>query len=145
MLTKEGRAEPSIVRASLRVVGNLDCDGDIEVDGIVEGNVRGNVVAVGASGVVNGAIHADVLRLAGTVNGEITARVVETFHTARILGDVSHEILSIEMGTYFQGRCKPLSAAEVRPRARLETPRPSFQVTGGGRSRDKADPEKAVL
>lgn len=129
---------PSIVSVGLRIVGNLQSSGDIQVDGMVEGEVRSHMLTVGDSGVINGSIHADIVRIAGTVNGEITARVVGTLKTARITADINHESLSMEAGTYLQGQCRRLDAQSLRSApsaAEVEIPKPSLQIAEVSRAK----------
>jgi len=97
---------PSIFSNNLLVKGDLYSEGDIQLDGQVDGDIRSKDVTIGKSAVINGAVMGDTLRIAGTVNGEITARVVTLTSTARVTGDINHDSLSIQAGAYVQGLCK---------------------------------------
>jgi cytoskeletal protein CcmA (bactofilin family) len=97
---------PSIVSANLRVTGDLESEGDIQIDGHVEGDVRSNSVTVGEHAVVCGAILAQSVHVAGTVKGQINGRMVELARTAKVTGDIVHESLAIEAGAYIQGLCR---------------------------------------
>lgn len=97
---------PSIISANLRVTGDLDSDGDIQIDGYVEGDVRSNSVTVGEHAVVSGAINSDRIIVAGTVKGQIHGKVVELASTAKVTGDIVHESLAIEAGAFIQGLCR---------------------------------------
>ena len=97
---------PSIVSANLRVTGDLESEGDIQIDGHVEGDVRSNSVTVGEHAVVCGAIISQSVRVAGTVKGQINGRVVELSRTAKVTGDIVHESLAIEAGAFIQGLCR---------------------------------------
>lgn len=90
----------------MSVKGDLFSEGDIQLDGLVNGDVRSKHVTVGKLAVINGSIIGDNLRVSGTVNGEITARVVILTSTARVTGDINHDSLSIQAGAYVQGLCK---------------------------------------
>lgn len=97
---------PSILAGDMHVKGDLFSEGDIQLDGQVDGDIRSKKVTVGKTAVINGSIMGDDLRVAGTVNGEITARVVILTSTARVTGDINHDSLSIQAGAYVQGLCK---------------------------------------
>ena len=97
---------PSIVSEGLHIAGNLFSDGDVQVDGRVEGDVQGRNITVGATGTVVGKIIADEAMVSGAVNGEIRARAVVLTRTAKVASDVTQESISIEAGAVFEGTCR---------------------------------------
>jgi cytoskeletal protein CcmA (bactofilin family) len=99
---------PSIISINLRIRGDLHTDGDVQVDGTVEGDVSSRVLNIGEKAVINGSIAADTVRIAGAANGEITARIVQLSSTARVIGDINHQSLSIDAGAYVQGLCRQI-------------------------------------
>jgi cytoskeletal protein CcmA (bactofilin family) len=100
------RNPPSIISASLRIVGNLVSDGDIQVDGTVDGDVHSRSLTVSQGAAVNGGISAESVRIDGAVNGHIKASNVILGPTARVLGDVIHAQLVIEAGAFLEGHCR---------------------------------------
>jgi cytoskeletal protein CcmA (bactofilin family) len=106
---------PSIVSANLRVTGDLESEGDIQIDGHVEGDVRSNSVTVGEHAVVSGAILAQTVHVSGTVKGQINGKTVELTRTAKVTGDIVHESLAIEAGAYIQGLCRHADSAAAQP------------------------------
>ena len=102
---------PSIISQQLVVHGNLTTDGDIQVDGMIEGDIKTSVLTIGEGGTVKGAVVADTVTVAGTVHGQIRAKAVTLSRTARVQGDIWHESLAIEAGARFEGSCKHLSSA----------------------------------
>jgi cytoskeletal protein CcmA (bactofilin family) len=97
---------PSIVSEGLHIAGNLFSDGDVQVDGRVEGDVQGRNITVGATGTVVGKIIADEAMISGAVNGEIRARAVVLTRTAKVASDLTQESISIEAGAVFEGTCR---------------------------------------
>ena len=97
---------PSLISADLRIVGDLSCAGDIHIDGTVEGDIRSSKMLVGEGSQVHGSISADEVRVCGTVVGQIHARRIELTKTARVTGDIVHELLSIESGAHIEGNCR---------------------------------------
>lgn len=107
------RNPPSIISASLRIVGNLVSDGDIQVDGIVDGDVQSRTLAISQGAAVNGAISAESVRIDGAVTGQIRASSVTLGPTAHVLGDVIHASLVIEAGAFLEGHCRRLETENV--------------------------------
>ena len=46
----------SIIGAGLTITGNLTCKGEVQVDGVVEGDIHGSNVVVGEGATVTGSI-----------------------------------------------------------------------------------------
>ena len=120
---------PSIISADLHIVGNLKADSDIQIDGIVDGDVESKLLTVGETATVNGCIEGEVIRVAGTVSGEITGRIVELTKSARITGDINHHSLAIEAGAFVQGFCRRIDPKQIDARPVLEGPKPNLTVT----------------
>ena len=97
-------AMPSIISEGLQVTGNLACDGDVQIDGRVEGDIEARSLTIGENGVVEGGITAEEVHVSGTLNGMINARTVVIARSAHVRGDVAHDVLSIESGAQFEGK-----------------------------------------
>ena len=106
---------PSIIAENLAIVGNLKSEGDIQIEGVVDGDVSTKKLTVGATATVNGVIVGDEVTIAGTVNGQITARAVKLTRTAKVIGDINHDKLSIEAGAFVQGLCKRIDLSGKQP------------------------------
>lgn len=107
------RNPPSIISASLRIVGNLVSDGDIQVDGMVDGDVQSRSLTVSHGAAVNGGIAADTVRIDGAVTGHIKASNVMLGPTARVIGDIIHASLVIEAGAFLEGHCRRMEMEPV--------------------------------
>ncbi len=97
---------PSIISVDLTVNGNLVSEGEIQIDGTINGDVNTATLLVGESAKIHGDIKAQHVRVHGHVNGQITAKSVTLAETAHVVGDVIHEDLSIEKGAFLEGHCK---------------------------------------
>src|SRR5882757_8260669 len=85
----EGKPQvPSIISANLKIVGNLVSDGDVQVDGLIEGDVNSRSLTVSENASIHGQVEADTVRIHGTVHGQIKAINVAMGPTARVVGDV---------------------------------------------------------
>ena len=104
-----GRA-PSIISPDLKIVGDLKCTGDIQIDGTIEGSVKGGQIIIGEPAKVEGSIVAETVRIFGTVNGRVQAKTVHLDKTGTVIGDIAHEILTIGAGAYFEGQVQPLES-----------------------------------
>ncbi len=108
-----GRNPPSIISASLRIVGNLVSDGGIQVDGIVDGEVQSRGLTTSRGAPANGSIAAETVRIDGAVNGHIKASNVMLGPTAGVIGDIVHASLVVEAGAFLEGHCRRLEAETV--------------------------------
>ncbi len=117
--TAANRSVPSILSSNLNVVGNLKTEGEIQVDGTVEGNVTGRALVIGERARVVGEIVADDVVVHGTAEGCIRARRVQLTKTAKVSGDIYHESLAIEAGAYVEGQLKRLEKAGGEPKINL--------------------------
>ncbi len=105
---------PSIISASLKIVGNLISEGDVQVDGIIEGDVKTRTLTVSENAVVKGQVQAKTVRVRGSVTGQINAHTVELGSTGKVVGDIVHAILTIEAGASLEGNCRRMEA-EKKP------------------------------
>ena len=112
------QAPPSIISSDLNIVGDLHSEGEIQIDGTVNGDIRTHALVIGETAKVKGEIVADAVRVLGSVNGQIKAKVVKLAASAHVVGDILHEDLSIETGAFLEGHCKRMVVKEdVKPAA----------------------------
>lgn len=109
----------AIIDAGLCIRGDLDTDGEVQVDGQVKGQVTCAHIIVGHEGGIFGDIKADEVVVRGKVKGTVRAKRVVLQQTAHIEGDIFHEKLSIEDGARFQGASNQENFEPVIPAAKL--------------------------
>jgi cytoskeletal protein CcmA (bactofilin family) len=102
--TRNGAQRMSILGAEVIISGDLATDAQIHVDGRIDGNVRCAQLIQGPDGIISGNIVADEARLAGTVEGTVSAATLTVEATARILGDIAYDTIGIEAGARIEGR-----------------------------------------
>ncbi len=112
-------AAPSILSTDFALTGNVVSEGELQIDGKVEGDVRCARLTVGVSGSLSGKVFADYALIRGKVEGQIRAHNVTLTRTARVIGDIVHESLMIEPGAFIEGRCERLAAASPESDKRL--------------------------
>jgi len=104
--TSEAPRSVSVIGADLTIAGNLICKGEVQVDGIVEGDIQGSNVVIGEGATVTGGIAADEVIVRGHVIGSIHSRRVMLQTTSQVEGDIFHQSLSIEQGAMFEGKSR---------------------------------------
>lgn len=97
---------PSILSADLVVHGSIMSEGEVQLDGTIEGDVRAGSLTIGEEANVKGEVVAETVVIRGRVQGSVRARQVQLAATARVEGDVIHATLSIESGAFFDGHCR---------------------------------------
>ncbi len=105
----EKASPPSIISTDMRIVGDLSSEGEIHIDGAVDGDIRSKILLVGETAIIKGEIVADSVNVHGTLNGQIKARSVNLFRSAHVVGDIIHEDLAIETGAFLEGHCKRMA------------------------------------
>ncbi len=97
----------TIIGPSVKVKGNFTGQGNIIIEGEVEGNVKTNkFLLVGNRAVIAATIDASEAKIGGTINGNITVKgYLEVTASARINGDISASEISVERGAMINGKC----------------------------------------
>jgi len=115
--TARRKETPSIISADLHIVGDINGDGELHVDGRVDGNIRCENLTIGKTGQIQGKIVATTLRLLGKITGTVRARTVSMAKTAHMIGDVAHEQIDVEAGALVDGLYKHLAPEDFEQRA----------------------------
>jgi cytoskeletal protein CcmA (bactofilin family) len=116
----------SVVGAGMRIVGDVESNGIIKVEGTIEGAVRGaRQVLLGRSGVIQGDVHANDVVVGGKIIGNVMATErVEIQGTASVQGDLSTRSIVVFEGGMINGavrmgdQARP-AAANAHPQIRL--------------------------
>jgi cytoskeletal protein CcmA (bactofilin family) len=122
---KRESSMPSIISPGMRVTGNLSSEGELQIEGVIDGDIKCHTVTVGADSAVTGLIECEDARVLGTVKGEIRARSVFIAASARVSGDIVHETISVEPGAYIEGQLKRLDVADSKIAVVGEAKKPS--------------------
>jgi cytoskeletal protein CcmA (bactofilin family) len=101
---------PTVVGSNLNINGNLTSLGTIHIDGTVLGDIRVTNIVVSEEGTVIGKIISDTVDVHGFVTGDISGRDVILRSTAHVIGDTSHENITIEKGACLDGNFYTLMA-----------------------------------
>jgi len=99
----KAKPAPSVLSSDLTIIGNVKSSGDIQVEGIVEGDVRAQMLIVGESATVKGEVMAEEVIVHGRVVGRLRGLKVRLSASARCEGDIVHKTIAIESGAHFEG------------------------------------------
>jgi len=136
-------SSPSLISSALHIKGNLDCTGDIELKGTVDGDVNARTVRIEDGGVVNGKILADAAHISGTVKGQIVARMIAMSGSAKVTGDILHETLSIDAGAFVDGNCRRLTEKDRRSATEQPAAKATTEAAPAKTNPTKANGESA--
>ncbi len=129
---------PSIISINLNVKGDLKSEGEIQIDGKVDGNVTALSITIGENGSVNGEIISGKILIRGKVKGEIHSQEVQLSKSAHVIGDIHHDTLGIEAGAYVEGLCK----RSKRPIENVENKTKSIKTLQINQSINKSKPKQ---
>ena len=101
----------SFIGSEVVITGNVAGQGDLHIDGSIEGDVVCKSLILGSSGRVKGNVTAERTTVAGTVDGTINAGALIVEKAARIAGDITYSTVSIENGAQVDGRLTQRSSA----------------------------------
>ncbi len=122
---------PSIISADLKIVGDLNSGGDLQIDGAVEGDITSRSLTIGESAVVHGVLVAETVHIYGSVVGEIRANTVTLSKTAKVAGDITQHSLTMEAGAELIGKLSRLDAKVAPPRSAAPAAATSGSSVGG--------------
>jgi cytoskeletal protein CcmA (bactofilin family) len=125
----------SLVARSMKLMGNIMSEGDIVIEGAVQGEIRGVNVVIRPDASVDGPVIADRVTIEGYMNGTVTAGHIHLGNSARVNGDLFSENIEIIKGAILLGRINPkqssssgLVATQARSRVLLSPPAPALPL-----------------
>ena len=107
-IEKDRGTIPSIISEGSEFKGNVKTSAEIQIDGVLNGNVKAKQIVVGINGNVRGNLTASFSRILGKVEGEIRAETLEIVKTATVKGNVFKKTISIESGSKITGNINEL-------------------------------------
>lgn len=123
----------SQIGKTVRYKGDIFCEEDLFVDGIIEGKVEipNHMLVIGTKSQVNAKIHARSLVIHGVLKGEVQAEErIEIKKTGSFEGNLVTDRLVIEDGGVFRGHSEtrpPKAAAAAPAPAPAKAPAPAPQ------------------
>jgi cytoskeletal protein CcmA (bactofilin family) len=106
----------SVIDAWLVIKGNLESEGEVQVDGQIHGDIRCGHLTIGRDAQIAGNITAEEVVVRGKVTGVICAIRVILQNTAQVASEIVHKSLSVDEGASFEGmsrRCEDPMSADI--------------------------------
>ena len=100
---RNSASEASVIAGDLKITGELDCTGDVLLNGRVKGVVRCRELTIGPGGRLNGQVLADRIVIGGLLEGEADVRSVSLRKTAVVNGKIRYDSLEVEDGARMEG------------------------------------------
>ncbi len=98
----------TIIGESIKVKGNFNGNGNIIIDGVLEGSLKtkGNVF-IGPKAKITGSVEAQEIIINGEISGNLLTRdYLAIGETAKINGDIECSRISIDTGAIINGKCQ---------------------------------------
>lgn len=96
----------SVIGADLVITGSLQSNGEVTIEGEIQGDIQCGSLLVGETARVQGNVVADEVVIRGRVEGSVRGNHVALQSTSHVEGDVFHRSLSIEQGAFFEGKSR---------------------------------------
>ncbi|MFA5134802.1 MAG: polymer-forming cytoskeletal protein [Patescibacteria group bacterium] len=113
-LFRDGNEAPNevdtIIGPSVKVDGNFKSEGNITVNGVVQGSLRTNHdLRIGPMAKIKAEVSANNLFLEGEIRGNVTVKEkAQLKSTAKIFGNLETKVLSVEENAVINGKCTML-------------------------------------
>ena len=88
----------AVIAAGAHFKGQIKHARSIEINGIVEADLRADKVTIGPDGKFVGAINADLVVISGDYNGTMDASSIWATATAKIAGKIQYKTLQMDRG-----------------------------------------------
>src|SRR5215831_3388355 len=93
----------SCIGSGMSIVGNIKCNGLVQVFGRIEGELCASDLLIGNGAQVEGSVIAQDVTVCGRVKGTIRAVRVKLNDGGAVEGDIFHRSLSIDENSLFEG------------------------------------------
>jgi cytoskeletal protein CcmA (bactofilin family) len=93
----------SCIGSGMSIIGNIECKGQAEVFGRIEGELRASDLFISNGARVEGSVIAQDVTVCGRVKGTVRAVHVKLQNGGVVEGDIFHRSLSIDENSQFEG------------------------------------------
>jgi cytoskeletal protein CcmA (bactofilin family) len=105
----------SLIGTGTTITGDIVSNGDVRIDGILKGNIRGSAkILIGQDGLVEGDVQGQQADILGKVDGKINVKELLNLRGKSIInGDIRAGKLQVEPTVTFNGKCHMGTEASV--------------------------------
>jgi cytoskeletal protein CcmA (bactofilin family) len=93
----------SCIGSGMSIVGNIECKGQAQVFGRIEGELRASQLLISDGAQVEGNVIAQDVTVCGNVKGTIRAVRVKLQNGGAVEGDIFHRSLAVDENSLFEG------------------------------------------
>ena len=97
---------PSVIGTDLTITGSLQSQGEVTVEGEIQGDIQCASLLVGDTAKITGNVVAEDVVVRGHVQGSIRGSRVTLQSSSHVEGDVYHKSIAIEQGAFFEGKSR---------------------------------------
>ncbi|MCX5865192.1 MAG: polymer-forming cytoskeletal protein [Deltaproteobacteria bacterium] len=99
----------SVIGTDMQLAGDISFKGKLRLDGKAEGNIRGEYLILGETGMISGDIVVDTFVCSGRVEGTVNVKKLYVVKSGFIQGKVETMDLAVESGAVLNGEIKSRS------------------------------------
>lgn len=126
----------SVIADDLHIKGELTTAGDVELKGVVEGDITCRTLMVAEDARIQGSASAEKVVIRGSVDGTIAGNRVTLTSSANVKGELVCKALSIDEEAYFDGRSQRVEDPLKDARKKLEAAKEAKSDTSSGSKSD---------
>jgi cytoskeletal protein CcmA (bactofilin family) len=123
----------------LTITGSVTSNGEIHLDGHVQGDVHCVALVLGENSSVEGNVTADDVVIRGRLIGSVQALRVILQSNSHVEGDLTYQSLAIEQGAYFDGKSRPLGDVLSTSQIKAEDSTASEPQSVAGKRKEKLE------
>lgn len=106
-------APPTLVAYGATLNGNIDSEGEVQIDGWIRGHVRAAAITVTADGTIEGEASAEEVNVEGHIKGPVRAGHIHLRPGALIEGNLTCVTLTIDQGARLSGTIRQEQLTEA--------------------------------
>jgi len=95
--------EPSVISQAVRMEGSIISSGPLHLHCDLKGQVTAPFVLIGATGKANVNLQADEINVEGSLEGDVTCKLLKAGGNALLQGNISCDTLQVALGATVSG------------------------------------------